>query len=198
MKIISAALSLASIVLAASLRAENWPQWRGAHFNGSSTEKNLPAEFSKTQNVKWSAPLPGTSAATPIIWGDHVFVSSGDERSKALRALCLDRKTGRFLWDHEVGVGYSQDEKSNFASPSPATDGKLVVFLYGNGELAAFDFAGTNLWARHLQKEYGAFAYQWTYGASPTLYDGKLFVQVLQRDEPVHGRGRTDGHSDSF
>src|SRR5439155_4974094 len=74
----------------------------------------------------------------------------------------------------------------------------LVVFLYGNGELAAFDFAGTNLWARHLQKEYGAFAYQWTYGASPTLYDGKLFVQVLQRDEPVHGRGRTDGPIDSF
>jgi outer membrane protein assembly factor BamB len=64
--------------------------------------------------------------------------------------------------------------------------------------LAAFDFAGKNIWSKHLQKEYGAFAYQWTYGASPTLFDGKLFVQVLQRDEPVHGRGRTDGPIDSF
>src|SRR5438105_2077208 len=181
-----------------SLPAENWPQWRGPFLNGSSTEKNLPAEFSKTQNVKWSAPLPGTSAATPIVWGDHVFISSTEEKSKALRALCLQRKTGKVLWDHEVALGYSQDDMSNFASPSPVTDGKLVAFLYGNGQLAVFDFAGQKLWARDLQKDYGQFAYNWTYGASPTIYNGTLFIQVLQRDEPVRGRGRKDGAIDSF
>jgi len=179
-------------------RSENWGHWRGPHFDGSSNEKNLPADFSKTQNVKWSTALPGTSAASPIIWDEHVFLSSTDEKTKSLRALCLDRKSGKVLWDHEVGVGYNKDDMSNFASPSPVTDGKVVVFLYGNGELTAFDFAGKNIWSKHLQKEYGAFAYQWTYGASPTLFDGKLFVQVLQRDEPVHGRGRTDGPIDSF
>jgi len=197
MRTIFAAVSLASF-LTASIRAENWPQWRGLHFDGSSTEKNLPAEFSKTQNVKWSTPLSGTSAATPIIWDDHVFVSSTDERNKTLRALCLDRKTGKVLWDQEIGVGYNLDDKSNFASPSPVTDGKAVFFYYGNGDLAAFDFSGKKLWARNIQKDYGQFAYQWTYGASPTLYDGRLFVQVLQRDEPVHGRGRTDGPIASY
>jgi len=73
-----------------------------------------------------------------------------------------------------------------------------VVFLYGNGELAGFDLTGKKLWAHSLQKEYGQFAYQWTYGASPTIYEGKLYVQVLQRDEQVHGRGRTDGPTDSY
>src|SRR5947207_2922423 len=111
-----------------SSSAENWAHWRGPYFNGSSTEKNLPAEFSKTQNVRWSTPLPGTSAATPIIWDEHVFVSSTDEHHKALRALCLDRQNGKVLWDQEVAVGYSQDDKSNFASPSPVTDGKVAVF----------------------------------------------------------------------
>ncbi len=182
-------------LLAGAAEAENWAHWRGTYFNGSSNEKNLPVEFSKTQNVRWSAALPGPSAATPIIWGDSVFVSSTDEKSKTLRALCFDRKGGKGLWDLEVGIGFSQDENSNFASPSPVTDGKLVVFLYGNGELAAFDFAGKKVWAKSLQKEYGQFAYQWTYGASPTIYDGKLFVQVLQRNEPVHGRGRAEGES---
>ena len=65
--------------------------------------------------------------------------------------------------------------------------------MYGTGDLVAFDFDGKKLWARNLQKDYGQFAYQWTYAASPTLFDGKLFVQVLHRNVPVHGRGRKDG-----
>jgi outer membrane protein assembly factor BamB len=192
-------LLAASIILAqCSLYAENWAQWRGPNFDGSSSEKNLPAEFSKTDNVKWSATLPGPSAATPIIWGDRVFLSSSDDKTKNLHAMCLDRKTGKILWDQDVGIGFSQDRMSNFASPSPVTDGTIVVFLYGTGDLAAFDFTGKKLWSRRLEKDYGQFAYQWTYGASPTLYDGTLYVQVLQRNEPVHGRGRTDGPSDSY
>ena len=178
--------------------AENWPHWRGPYFNGSSSETNLPATFSQTDHVRWATPLPGISAATPIIWNDHVFLSSGDEATKSMHALALDRKNGSILWNHEVGTGYSHSPESNFASPSPVTDGQRVVFLYGNGELAAFDFAGHKLWARNLQTDYGQFAYQWTYGSSPTIYDGKLFLQVLQRNEPVHGRGRTDGPIDSF
>jgi outer membrane protein assembly factor BamB len=178
--------------------AENWAQWRGPSFNGSSSEANLPVEFSRTENVRWTASLPGTSAATPVVWANHVFVSSADERSKTMHALALDRQSGKVLWDQEVAVGYSHDDKSNFASPSPVTDGSIVAFLYGNGEVAAFDFSGKKLWSRNLEKDYGALAYQWTYGASPTLYDGKLIIQVLQRNEPVHGRGRTDGPIDSY
>jgi outer membrane protein assembly factor BamB len=196
MKSIAAAVAVS--LMMPSLRAANWAHWRGPDFNGSSPEKNLPAEFSKTKNVLWSASMPGPSAATPIVWDDRVFVSSGEEKTKTLHALCLDRKNGSVLWNQEVGVGYNFDDKSNFASPSPVTDGKLVVFLYGNGALAAFDFSGKRLWFHDLQKDYGQFAYQWTYGASPTLYDGKLFVQVLQRDQPVHGRGRKDGPIDSY
>lgn len=189
-------LAVAVLLIQCSLHAENWAHWRGPNFDGSSGEKNLPADFSKTENVKWSTALPGPSAATPIIWGDRVFLSSSDDKTKNLHAMCLDRKTGKLLWDQEVGIGFSQDRMSNFASPSPVTDGKIVVFLYGTGDLAAFDFAGKKLWSRQLEKDYGQFAYQWTYGASPTLFDGKLYVQVLQRNEPVHGRGAAK--SDSY
>ena len=133
-----------SLVLSFSALADNWPHWRGPHFNGSTTEKDLPVQFSKTENVKWTAELPGPSAATAIIWNDHVFLSSTDEKDKTLHALALDRKTGRVF-----GTGgqrwFCQDNYSNFASPSPTTDGEIVVFLYGNGELAAFDFAGKTL-----------------------------------------------------
>jgi outer membrane protein assembly factor BamB len=142
--------------------------------------------------------MPGPSASTPIVWGDHVFVSSTDLQTKTLRAIALDRKTGEVLWHHEVAPGFSLDDSSNFASPSPVTDGAVVCFLYGNGVLAAFDFAGKKLWSRDLQKDYGQFAYQWIYGASPTLFDGRLYVQVLQRDVPVNGRGCKNGPCESY
>lgn len=193
-------LTMTSLFLlsCASLFAENWPHWRGPNFNGASTEKNLPGEFSKTNNVKWVAELPGPAAATPIVWGDHVFVSSTDLKAKSLRALALDRKTGKELWNHEVAQAFGHDNLSNYASPSPVTDGQLIYFYYGNGELAAFDFAGKKIWSRNIQQDYGQFAFQWTYAASPTLADGKLLIQVLQRDVPVNGRGRKDGPSDSY
>jgi outer membrane protein assembly factor BamB len=178
--------------------AENWPHWRGPHFNGSSTEQSLPDDFSKTNNVRWIAALPGPSAATPIIWDDHVFVSSTDLQTKTLRAIALDRKSGKELWNHETGQGFSLDNSSNFASPSPTTDGKRAYFLYATGDLAAFDFNGEKVWSLNLQKDYGQFAYQWTYGASPTLFEGKLYIQVLQRDVPVNGRGCKDGPCESY
>src|SRR5205809_1046483 len=70
-----------------SAHGENWPQWRGPNFNGATTEKNLPTTFSKTENVIWSAPLPGPSGSSPVIWGDYVFVASTDEMARTCIGL---------------------------------------------------------------------------------------------------------------
>lgn len=192
--------TVAACLLTAPLlaHAENWAHWRGPAFNGTSPERDLPTTFSKTNGVRWVAELPGPSAATPIIWGNHVFVSSTDAKAKTLHAFGFDFKTGKQLWTHETGVGFNQDRLSNFASPSPVTDGQLVYFFYATGDLVAFDFAGKKVWSRNIQTDYGQFAFNWTYGASPTLFDGKLFIQVLQRNVPVNGRGRKDGPNDSY
>ena len=169
------------LLLTASARAENWPQWRGPYFNGSTTEKDLPIQWSKTENVAWVAPLPGYSSATPVVWEDCVFVSSPDEQRNLL-LLCLDRKTGQVRWRKVVGGGDLEKGRNNMASPSPATDGKRVFSLFATGDLAAFDLAGQELWKRNLAKDYGRFANKWIYGSSPMLYGGKLYVQVLQQN----------------
>jgi outer membrane protein assembly factor BamB len=190
-----AAVLLLSLAAAVSLAAADWPQWRGPSFNGSSPETRLPEKFSATENIAWAVPMPGAGAGTPVVLGDRVFVSTADARSQSLQALCLDRKTGKVLWQHKVADGTKRDDRSNYASPSPATDGKLVVFFYGNGDLLAFDLDGKELWRRNIQKDYGDFAFQWTFSASPTLHGGKLYLQVLQRDQPVHGKGAMNGES---
>src|SRR4051794_29062931 len=178
--------------------AENWGNWRGPFFNGSTSEKNLPASFSKTENVAWSVDMPGPSASTPIVWGDRVFVSSGDKAEQKLVAICLDRATGKQLWKEVAGSGYRRDDKSNFSSPSPVTDGQRVIFFYATGDLVAYDFEGKKLWNRNLQKDYGEFAFLWTFSTSPVLYDGRLYMQVLQRDTPVNGRGQKSGPNESY
>lgn len=183
-----------------SLFAENWPQWRGPYFNGSTTETNLPGQWSKTENVLWTRQLPGYSGATPVIWEDSVFVSSPDE-DKNLLLLCLDRKTGQVRWANKVCAGNFEKGRNNSASPSPVTDGKRVFVLYATGDLAAFDFAGKELWHRNLAADYGRFAIMWIYGSSPMLYRDKLYVQVLQSGKVPEGYSHAqDGKSerDSF
>ncbi|HEX4646728.1 MAG TPA: PQQ-binding-like beta-propeller repeat protein [Verrucomicrobiae bacterium] len=190
-------VAAACLALGCPLRAENWPQWRGPHYNGSTDEKGLPSKWSK-ESVTWSVAMPGPSAGTPAIWDDRVFVTTADNETRTLHALCLDRKSGKLLWKNQVSEGLQRDEKSNFASPSPVAGADRVFFFYGNGALAAFDHGGKELWSRNIAKDYGEFAFQWTFSASPTLYNGKLYLQVLQRNTPVNGHGRADGPIDSF
>jgi outer membrane protein assembly factor BamB len=181
-----------------SLRAENWGNWRGPNFNGSSTEKDLPTVFSKTQGVAWEAQLPGEGASTPVVWDDAIFLTSVDEKEDAVVGLRLSAKTGKILWSVPFGKGVRIDERSTYAGSSPVTDGKTVWFFSGNGDLAAYDFEGNQLWHRNIEEDYGDFAFQWTFSSSPQLYNGLLYLQVLQRDTPVNGRGLTNGPIESF
>jgi len=183
---------------ASVIQAGDWPQWRGPFHNGSTDETNLPVKWTQTENVAWSVDLPGPSAATPVIYGDRVLVSSADPEADSLVAMCFDRRDGRLLWRHEVAKGVRRDDRSNYAAPSPVTDGRMAVFFYGSGPLAAFDMEGNRLWTRNIQEDYGQFAFLWTFSSSPLLHNGKLYLQVLQRDVPVQGRGLRDRENLSY
>ena len=189
---------LGCMLLTQSTQAANWPQWRGPNFNGFTDESNLPERWSKTENLAWTKDLPGSSAATPVIWEDKVLVSSTDETNQTLLAICLDRTTGTIQWSNKVAVGMRRDDRSNFASPSPLTNGKQAIFFYGNGELVAFDMDGKKLWGFNLEKKWGEFCFQWTFSSTPLLYGDTLYIQVLQRDIPVHGRGFKDKPNESY
>src|SRR5579859_7755857 len=67
-------LALGLLLLATWSWGENWPQWRGPALNGVSAEKNLPEKWSANENITWKLAVPSRSGATPIIWGDTVFL----------------------------------------------------------------------------------------------------------------------------
>jgi len=191
---------LAALVLVPSClaRAGDWPQWRGPLLNGSTDEQDLPSSWSKTENIAWKAELPGAAASTPIISGDKVFISGVDSAKDALQAMCFDRTSGKLLWRHDFAGDTRRDYRSNFAAPSPVTNGKIVIFFYSTGDLIGYDLDGQQKWARNIQKDYGTFAFLWTFSSSPLLYDGKLYLPVLQRDVAVDGRGFSDRKNESY
>ena len=167
--------------------AGNWPQWRGPFLNGTSDERNLPLKWSPEENVAWKLPLPDRSGSTPIVWGNHVFlnVAEGDD----LFLWAVDKQKGAVLWKQRLGGGNKQMRKHNMSSPSPVTDGRHVWIMTGTGLLKAFDFAGKELWARDIQKDYGEFGLNWGYASSPLLHEDSLYVQVLhgmRTDDPSY------------
>jgi outer membrane protein assembly factor BamB len=173
-------VTLTLLLLCAAIAApaaENWPQWRGPALNGISAEKNLPVRWSKTENIAWKLPLPAWSGSTPIIWGDRIFLNVAEGGD--LYLWCVDRTRGAALWKQRLGGGNVRMQKQNMSSPSPVTDGRHVWAMTGTGILKAFDLAGTELWMRDIQREYGRFGLQWGYGSSPLLHDDALYVQVL-------------------
>jgi outer membrane protein assembly factor BamB len=190
--------ALLTVLATASLaQAGNWPQWRGPTGNSDTTETGLPLRWSETENVAWKCPLPD-GASTPAIWGDAIFVTAQD--GETLLLVRIDTGTGRVVWQRPVGSGSVErsapprraeetprqkfHKLHNLASPSPATDGEVVVAHFGNGDLAGFDFAGKQLWRHNLQQDYGRFTIWWGHANSPVLYRD-LVIAVCMQDSLV-------------
>ena len=172
---------------AALLHAEQWPSWRGPSLNGVSRETNLPVRWSRTENVAWRLALPALSGSTAIIWGDRIFLNVGEGPNLSLWSV--DRTKGVPIWKKSLGVGNHREMKHNMSSPSPVTDGRNVWVMTGTGVLKAFDFSGTELWARDIQKDYGRFGLNYGYASSPLLHEDSLYLQVLHgmtTDDPSY------------
>ena len=185
-----AVLTASCLALVATLHAENWPAWRGPQANGISSEKELPTKWSTTENIAWKLPMPSRSGATPIIWNDHIFLNVATAmQSGDLQLWAVDRKKGVPMWKRPLGSGNNQQRKQNMSTPSPVTDGTTVWVMTGTGILKAFDFKGTELWMRDVQKDYGTFGLNWGYASSPLLHQGALYIQVLhgmKTDDPSY------------
>ncbi len=184
-------LLVMSWLITGNLCAQNWPQWRGPDHNGISTATNLPVKFGPNENVLWKTALPERGSSTPILWDNHVILTSHGP-DKQLLLMSFDRATGRPQWQTQIGQNAVALRTNNSATPSPATDGKTIFALFGTGHVAGVGFDGQITWQRNLATEFGKFAIQFLYGSSPLLYDGKLYIQVLQRGTHTYPHAADD------
>ena len=181
--VVAAALSLQTA------KAEHWPMWRGPYQNSTSAETGLPLFWTEGSGVAWKVELPGEGASTPAIWDDAVFVTA--QQDDKLLLLRLDKATGKTVWTRQVGTSSGtvrQAERGrqkfhrlhNEASPSPVTDGEIVVAHFGNGDLAVYDFDGNQRWKRNLQQDHGEYSIWWGHANSPLIYRDLVIAVCMQ------------------
>ena len=163
-----------------SLKLQNWHQWRGPLANGVAPLANPPTNWNETTNIKWKAKIPGESTATPIVWGDQIFLITAIKTDREIElppppkdppknpfnvqrpknfyqfvTLCVDRRTGQTRWQHPAKEevpheGHHHD--GSFASASPMTDGKQLYVSFGSRGVYCYDLAGNQKWSRDLGK----------------------------------------------
>jgi outer membrane protein assembly factor BamB len=198
---------LAFFFLTSSALAQNWPSFRGQNGSGVADDAHPPAvwDAEKSINILWKTAIPGLGHSSPIVWGDRVFVTtavssattsqfvhgqtetaaSADDNSKhSWRVYCLDKNTGRIIWEKAVFEGspkVKRHVKASHANPTAATDGKYLVVSFGSQGLYCFDLNGKLLW----QQDLGILDGGWTadpeshfgYGSSPIIYKQLAIVQ---------------------
>lgn len=164
-------------VAAGPAAAEHWPGWRGPRGDGTSDETNVPTRWSAGDNVKWKVEVPGVGHASPIVWGERIFLVAclTDTHERVL--ICLDRRTGQTLWRKTVLTSKLEHKHrlNSWASSTPVTDGKRVFVSFldeGKMFVAAYDFDGNQLWAVRP----GAFSSVHGYCSSPVLYKDSVII----------------------
>jgi outer membrane protein assembly factor BamB len=194
--------------------AQNWPQFRGTNASGVADNQQTPTSWdaTKSQNVVWKTPIPGLSHASPVVWGERVFIVTADssdpsptyvpkdrgislardEVRHAWRIYALDKRTGRILWQQTAHEGVPRARrhiKATQANATPVTDGRTVVALMGSEGLYAYDFSGKLLWKQDLGVLNPGLwddpNSSWGHGSSPVIHRGLVIVQA-------------DGHKQSF
>jgi len=193
----SLALLLTLFVSLAATRAgaEDWPQFRGPNGTGVSVSTGLPEEFGPGKNVIWKTALP-PGHSSPVVTKDRIFVTAYENQKTAvagqkpdpkekenhkLLVICLDRNTGKQLWQREVprSIEGRLQNVNGPASPSPVTDGTNVYVFFQEFGLVSYNQAGNERWRLRL----GPFNMFYGFGASPILVDDKVILPVDQ-DSP--------------
>jgi outer membrane protein assembly factor BamB len=184
--------------------ADQWPQWRGPSLDGTSATANPPLKWDASTNIAWKAPIAGKGSATPIVWGDLVFVTTAIDTGKKADAkdipipdpkfadskktkapdtwhrfviIALDRKTGKIRWEKTCAERVPHEghhTTHTYAAASPVTDGKRLLVSFGSFGLYCFDLEGNLLWDRQLGRQETRSG--WGEAVTPALHQGRVYV----------------------
>ena len=184
----------------------NWHQWRGPAGNGSAPETaNPPVSWDATKNVKWTAEIPGTGSATPIVWGQQIFILSAEETERKAETLpekradskteppgvyyrflvtSFDRSTGEVIWQKVATEQVPHEGRHpthTYAAGSPTTDGEMLYASFGSRGLFAYTLDGKLVW----QKDFGDMntRFGWGEAVTPVLAGPLLIVNWDQEQD---------------
>ena len=177
--------SLFVFFLASLASANDWPEFRGPTGQGHVPSGPVPTTWSESENVVWKQAIPGNGWSSPVIVQGKIYLTTAvpQQGEHSLRALCLDAKTSKLLWNKEVileGKGTPRiHSKNSHASPTPICDGEKLYVHFGHQGTACLDLEGKVLW-RNRELRYSPVHGN---GGSPVLVEDKLVFCVDGGDQ---------------
>jgi len=210
---VSRRISLALIAvfsLTTAGSAANWPQWRGPDGSGISNEKNLPAEWAPTKNIKWKTPIAGRGHSSPIVWGNRIFVTTavegdavegakavkhmsegkeflhpdsiGADRKHTFKVIALNRDSGKILWEAVAWEGTPYDNRHRKSSYAASTPATDGKFVFAFfGTEGLYAYDFNGKLAWKAQLGHLGTVGMGT-GTSPILYENLVIVQCDEEE----------------
>ncbi len=187
----------------ATSTATDWSSFRGPDHQGTSTSKNLPLTWSNSENVAWKVALPGPGASSPIVSGDHIYLTcysgffvpgeeGGSQENLKRHLVCLERASGKSVWEKVVPAKLPEEERirdHGFAANTPAADSEMVICFFGKTGVFAFDHSGKQLWTADV----GSKTHGWGTAASPVIYGDLVFINASVESESLYALDRKTG-----
>jgi outer membrane protein assembly factor BamB len=154
----------------------NWPEFHGPRGDGISTSTGLPVTWSETNNVTWKTEIHGKAWSSPVIWGSQVWLTTATPDGHDLFAICVDRETGKLIFDKKlftVEAPQYAHPFNSYGSPTPAIQEGRVYISFGSPGTACLDTkTGEVLWERRdIECNHFRGA-----GSSPILDSGRLYL----------------------
>ena len=158
-----------TIIFASVSQGQEWTRFRGPNGQGISDAKTIPVKWTEG-DYNWKVKLPGGGHSSPVLWGDKLFVTSGDKQAGKSVIFALNVSDGKILWQKEYTLSkYRPNKLNSFATSTPAVDADHVYVLWTSPEetiLAALNHDGAEIWKRTFEGvrcQHGA-------GSSPIVY----------------------------
>jgi outer membrane protein assembly factor BamB len=164
-----------------------WPSFRGpgslgkAHFTTAPTSWDIAAGT----GVKWKVPITLPGSNSPVVWGDRLYMTMGDETTREVH--CYNTEDGALVWKKAVeNIPGSPEtppkttDDTGLAAPTMVAHGGQVFAIFANGDLVSFDRDGNQLWGRNIglpKNHYG-------HSSSLIAYDKFLYVQYDEKTDP--------------
>jgi outer membrane protein assembly factor BamB len=193
--------------------AQNWPAFRGQDAQGIAEGKiadswNADPITGALHNIRWSTPIPGLSHSSPTIWGNRLFVTTAiaskgeaslklsihdpgtpaeDNGEQTWVVYCLDKRTGKFLWQRVAAKELPRNPrhtKASHANATAVTDGKRLIVFLGSQGVYCYDLDGNLQWKKDLGTfDAGPVGYDlvWGTASSPVLFEDKVILQCDQK-----------------
>jgi outer membrane protein assembly factor BamB len=162
--------------------SQEWTRFRGPNGSGISSAKTIPTKWTDA-DFNWKTALPGAGHSSPVVWGDRIFLTTGDDQAQKVWLMCIGVSDGHVLWQKGFPLTpYHKNSYNTFASGSPAVDAARVYACWSapaSYRLVALTHDGEKVW----EKELGPFVSQHGGGASPIVYQDQV-VLANEQDGP--------------